>query len=168
MQMEIIKKNYRYHSPTKGTIDLKEVVDEISSFISEEPKNKYQVIIGTDSNGGNFLEFVTAIVVYRVGHGGRYFWKKSKRKKIHTLRDKIYQEVVFSVATAQEILEHLKNQIKEDILSPYNLEIHIDVGEEGKTRNMIKEVVAIVEGNGFRAKTKPEAYGASNVADKYT
>ena len=33
---------------------------------------------------------------------------------------------------------------------------------------MIKEVVGIVTGNGYVAKTKPEAYGASYVADKHT
>jgi predicted RNase H-related nuclease YkuK (DUF458 family) len=167
MQTKLIKKN-QYHSPTKGAMDLKEVIREIAFFISEEPKNKYQIIIGTDSNGGPVLEFVTALIIYRVGRGGRYFWKKSKQKKVPTLRDKIYQEVAFSVATAQEILENLKTQIKKDLISPYDLEIHIDVGEKGKTRNMIKEVVAIVEGNGFNVKTKPNAYGASNVADKYT
>jgi predicted RNase H-related nuclease YkuK (DUF458 family) len=167
MQTKLIKKN-QYHSPSKGAMDLKEVIQEIASFISEEPKNRYQIIIGTDSNGGPVLEFVTALIIYRVGRGGRYFWKRSKQKKVSTLRDKIYQEVAFSVATAQEILENLKTQIKEDLISPYDLEIHIDVGEKGKTRNMIKEVVAIVEGNGFSAKTKPNAYGASNVADKYT
>ena len=167
MQTKLIKKN-QYHSPTKGAMDLKEVIREIAFFISEEPKNKYQIIIGTDSNGGPVLEFVTALIIYRVGRGGRYFWKRSKQKKVPTLRDKIYQEVTFSVATAQEILENLKTQVKKDLISPYDLEIHIDVGKKGKTRNMIKEVVAIVEGNGFSAKTKPNAYGASNVADKYT
>jgi predicted RNase H-related nuclease YkuK (DUF458 family) len=166
--MELIKKNPRYHSPTKGIMGLKEVIGEISSFISEEPKNKYQIIIGTDSDGGPVLEFVTAVIIYRVGRGGRYFWKISGRQKAPTLRQKIYQEVMFSVATAQEILEFLKSQVKNDFISPYDLEIHIDVGKKGKTRDMIKEVVAIVEGNGFSAKTKPEAYGASNVADKYT
>jgi predicted RNase H-related nuclease YkuK (DUF458 family) len=33
---------------------------------------------------------------------------------------------------------------------------------------MIKEVVGMVTGNGFKARTKPESYGASNVADKHT
>ena len=41
-------------------------------------------------------------------------------------------------------------------------------GEYGDTRDMIKEVVGMVTGNGYVAKTKPEAYGASYVADKHT
>jgi len=42
------------------------------------------------------------------------------------------------------------------------------VGEVGPTREMIKEVVGMVTGSGFVAKTKPEAYGAAVVADKHT
>jgi len=38
----------------------------------------------------------------------------------------------------------------------------------GPTREMIKEVVGMVNGNGFTAKTKPESYGAFVVADKHT
>jgi len=61
-------------------------------------------------------------------------------------------------------------QLKDSLagLAPYALEIHIDVGEVGPTREMIKEVVGMVTGSGFTAKTKPEAYGAASVADKYT
>jgi len=50
----------------------------------------------------------------------------------------------------------------------YDLEIHIDVGALGPTRDMIREVVGMVNGNGFTAKTKPESWGASSVADKHT
>jgi predicted RNase H-related nuclease YkuK (DUF458 family) len=42
------------------------------------------------------------------------------------------------------------------------------VGPVGKTRDMIKEVVGMVNGNGFVAKTKPDSWGASSVADKHT
>ena len=48
------------------------------------------------------------------------------------------------------------------------MEIHVDVGEHGDTREMIKDVVGMVTGNGFVAKTKPYAYAASYVADKHT
>ena len=50
----------------------------------------------------------------------------------------------------------------------YDLEIHIDVGPLGPTREMIREVVGMVNGSGFTAKTKPESWGATSVADKHT
>ncbi|MGD0523344.1 MAG: ribonuclease H-like YkuK family protein, partial [Candidatus Microgenomates bacterium] len=43
-----------------------------------------------------------------------------------------------------------------------------DVGPLGPTREMIREVVGMVNGNGFVAKTEPDSWGASKVADKYT
>ena len=45
--------------------------------------------------------------------------------------------------------------------------IHADIGENGQTRDMIKEVVGLIRGNGFEPKIKPEAYVASCVADRY-
>jgi len=43
--------------------------------------------------------------------------------------------------------------------------IHVDVGERN-TKNMIKEVVGMVTGNGYVAKTKTLCHAASYVADK--
>jgi len=70
-----------------------------------------------------------------------------------------------SLDTAQEFVPLLRRAVSP---AKYDLEIHIDVGSLGPTRDMIKEVVGMVTGNGFVAKTKPEAWGASTVADKHT
>jgi len=37
-------------------------------------------------------------------------------------------------------------------LSNYNVEIHVDVGNNGPTRSLIKEIVGMIEGMGFVAK----------------
>ena len=68
-----------------------------------------------------------------------------------------------------KLAESLVPQIRKRI-SPakYDLEIHIDVGPLGPTREMIREVVGMVTGNGYKAKTKPDSWGASSVADKHT
>ena len=49
-----------------------------------------------------------------------------------------------------------------------DLEIHLDVGEKGQTKDLIREVVGMVVGSGFDARIKPDSFGASKVADKYT
>ena len=46
--------------------------------------------------------------------------------------------------------------------------IHADVGENGKTRDMIKEVTGLIKGNGFEPKIKPESFAASSVADRFS
>ena len=163
-----MKNDNIFHSPTKGRMKLVKIAKEISDFISQDSQDKYQLIVGTDSNGDKRADFVTAIIVYRVGHGGRYFWKKTNGGKIyHTLRDRIYQEVSLSLQTAQEMLKQLSSLLKSSREPSYDFQIHIDVGQNGPTREMIKEVVGMVRGNGFKAKIKPESYAASNVADRY-
>ena len=158
-------------SPTKGELATDEVISEVADFIGEEPDAAYTVVIGTDSqvkreNGLQEVDFVTALVIHRHGKGGRYFWHKVKDKKIYSLREKIFTETYYSLEWAQKLVPLLKEAVRG--YAPYELEIHIDVGEVGPTREMIKEVVGMVTGNGFVAKTKPESYGAFTVADKHT
>ncbi len=163
--------NKEFISPTKGRLNSGETIKEIVKFFGEDPTVSYNLVIGTDSkvrreNGVQKVDFVTAIVIHRKGKGARYFWLKSKKDKVYSLRDKIYIETLLSLELAQKLVPILKEELAG--FAPYDLEIHIDVGEAGPTREMIKEVVGLVTGNGFTAKTKPESYGAFVVADKHT
>ena len=161
-----MKNNFR--NPTKGRMNLAKVAKEISDFIGQDFQSQYNLVVGTDSNGEKKTDFVTAIIIHRLGRGGRYFWKKTNgHETFHTLRDRIYREVTLSLQTAQEMLGQLEAVLGSKQESCCNLQIHIDVGQNGPTRELIKEVVGIVRGNGFEAKIKPESYAASNVADKY-
>ena len=150
---------------------MEKVISEIEDFINEEPRSFYRLVIGSDSqtkaiNGKSEINFVTAIVVHRRGRGARYFWKKEKKYvKVPVLRDKIYTETTMSLEIAEEFVPELRKRISP---AKYDLEIHIDVGPLGPTREMIREVVGMVNGNGYVAKTKPESWGASSVADKHT
>lgn len=161
----------KFVSPTKGELSVAKMISEISSFVHEAPGSFYRLVIGTDSqarkiNGVSEIDFVTAIVVHRQGKGARYFWRKEKKKvKQVILRDKIYTETAISLATAEELVPDLRKVVTP---AKYDLEIHIDVGPLGPTRDMIREVVGMVTGGGYVAKTKPESWGASSVADKHT
>lgn len=159
-----------FNSPSKGKLSFSLVLDEIVSYVTQQPESAYKLVIGTDSkangvNGVGKTEFVTALIIHRVGHGGRYFWHKDTQDKRLYLRDRIYTEVFKSISLAQKLEPELVRLLPKD---QYNLEIHIDVGPNGPTRDMIKEVVGMVTGNGYHAKTKPHSYGASIVADKHT
>ena len=161
-----------FYSPSKGKLSLPQTILAIVNFLQEEPEASYNLVIGTDSheykkNGQAEIDFVTAVVAHRRGYGGRYFWQRIKKEKMHTLREKIYTETLLSLKLAQSLVPKVKDKLNGQV-AKYDLEIHIDVGEKGETREMIKEVVGMVTGNGFCAKTKPEAYGAYVVADKHT
>jgi len=153
-----------------GSITVEGMIKSISSFVHQEPNGFYRLVIGTDSqakkiNGQAEIDFVTAIVVHRQGRGARYFWRKDKRFLVPSLRDKIYTETLISLETAEKLVPSLREAVSP---AKYDLEIHIDVGSLGPTREMIKEVVGMVSGSGYTAKTKPESWAASSVADKHT
>lgn len=153
------------HSSLGNKLTVSEVVHEIIDFMRAEPLRFYKVTIGTDSEllAGNKADFVTAVVVHRVGNGGRYFWRKGETQKMHTLRERIIKEVLISLDVAKGVL----SELRKFELPNFDFEIHADIGENGPTKTMIKEVVSMIRANNFEAKTKPESYAASNVADRH-
>ncbi len=153
-------------------LSAKQVVEELIRFMKADEKRHYKIIIGTDSerHNGALADFVIAIVVHRVGNGGRYFWRRIGLTKIHTLRDRIIQEVLFSIDIAKEVLTLLKSNkfsASGGLVSNWDFEIHADIGENGETKSMIQEVVGMIRANNFEARTKPESYAASKVADRH-
>lgn len=155
-----------FHSPTFGEMTLEIVREKILEFMGNEPRERYQLVIGTDSQpkNGEGVDFVTAVVVHRIGSGGIYFWKREVDKKKFALRSRIYQEASLSLSFAQEFL----HTFKKDGITQFDVEIHVDIGNKGETREMLTEVVGMVRGSGFSVKTKPDSYGASKVADRHT
>lgn len=158
-------------SPTYGVMDITEIADKIFNFFNEnkiEPE-KYQIMIGTDSQASyNSTIFVTAIVVHRIDKGGIYFYEKTKENKTYSLADRIWKEAICSLDIANELLEEIKKlSDKNDIIIP-DFEIHLDVGQNGKTKTLASSIVGVIKSYGFEAKIKPDSYASSTVADKYT
>ena len=160
-----MKLSSSFNSSFGPKLQIPAVIQEVKRFITESPEHSYKVIIGTDSLGTSdkMADFVTAIVVHRVGHGGRYFWRRVKMGKFHTLRDRIIQEVVTSLDLAKDVLTGLKLA---DV-SNWDFEIHADIGKNGETKALIQEVVGMIRANDFEAKMKPHSYAASTVADRH-
>lgn len=161
----------KFISPSLGPVSTERMLLEIKKFIKSDSKYFYRLVIGTDSqvkrlNGVSECDYVTAIIIHRQGYGARYFWKRKKVGVPPVLREKIYKETSISLEIAQNLVPEIRKVINGS--GKYELEIHIDVGQVGKTREMIKEVVGMVSGSGFTAKTKPDSWGASSVADKHT
>lgn len=157
----------QFQNLTEGNMDFGRVIYSLLNFMEEEPRRKYRITIGTDSQSGQRgADFVTVVVIHRIGSGGRYFWQRLQEKRKLTLRDKIYEEATISLALAQGLIEKLHRHYENGSAS-YELEIHVDIGKGGPTRDMIKEVVGMIKGSGFVVRTKPRAYAASTIADKH-
>ncbi|MBC7332647.1 MAG: ribonuclease H-like YkuK family protein [Synergistetes bacterium] len=153
-----------FHSPTKGPLTFDEMMNVIVEYISQN-NGTYRLIVGTDSSEteGETV-FVTAVVLYRVGKGGIYFYRRLRDGSMQGFKRRIFYETHLSLDVASRI-SHSLSQV--DLEEYPHLEIHIDVGSEGRTREIVTSVISYVTGNGFEAKIKPESFGATKVADKY-
>jgi len=157
--------NDRFYNPSLGELTFDDVVSTIVSEMRQDPRARYDVLVGTDSSSGlENVDFVSAIVLHRLGKGGRYFWSRVREPKVASLRRRIWREAWLSFELAQRLLAALSGSS----LLQFDLEIHVDIGENGRTKEMIDEVVGMIIGSGFAVRIKPEAYAASAVADKYT
>lgn len=155
-----------FQSPTFGQLELQSVRTHIIDFLAKDPAGTYQLVVGTDSqpHNGSGVDFVTAIVVHHKGHGGIYFWKRIVNKAHYVLRQRMYEEATMSLAMAEEVVALLH----QDGVTKYDVEIHVDIGKFGPTREMISEIIGMIRGSGYRVKMKPDSYAASKVADRYT
>ncbi len=151
-------------SPTRGLLTFEAMYEDIVSFMEDAPEECYKLIVGTDSQPRDEVCFVTAVIVHRRGKGARYYYHKEYQQRMYSLRQRIFYEASMSLGLASRLAERLA----ENGQSQLNVEIHLDVGREGETRDLIREIVGMIAGSGFDAKIKPESYGASKVADKHT
>ncbi len=151
-------------SPTFGRLTLDEMFARSVEYIRSDPSRKYNLIIGTDSFLNSETLFVSAVIIHKVGHGGRYFYIKNRRKKIENMRQRIFYEATMSI----ELASIIRAKLNENGFKKLPVEIHLDVGDNGATKEIIREVVGMVTGSGYAARTKPESFGASKVADRHS
>ncbi|MBO8172667.1 MAG: ribonuclease H-like YkuK family protein [Bacillaceae bacterium] len=152
-------------SPTVGRLSLEAFSRNIKSYLEQDPKAQYKVVIGTDSQTSQKSTlFVTAFIIHRVGKGARFYFRRHREKPIHDLRYRIYKETEISLKTMEELKAHGITEL----LADWPVEVHLDIGQRGDTRKLIQEVVGWVTSVGYIAKIKPNSYGASAVADRFT
>lgn len=153
-----------FYSPSRGRMTLEQVVDDILNYVSEDTGFSYKLIVGSDSQLRDATCFVSAIIIHRLGKGARYYYTKKYAHKIGSLRQRIFYEASLSLSLADVLVNLLASRGRSDL----EVEIHVDVGLQGDTRDLVREIIGMIMGSGFDAKIKPEACGASKVADKYT
>jgi len=155
-----------FNSETYGILNFSQVVSHIVDFMEKDSLAKYSFIIGTDStanNNGGEIDYITAILVHRVGLGGIYFWHKLSSIG-YSINERIFKEAALSLEFTEAFLNELNNRNVHN----FSFEIHVDVGENGKTKEIISQVVGMIKGSGHKVVTKPNGYVASKVADRHT
>ncbi len=155
----------RFTSPSKGDMSLEEMVVDILDYVSEDIDMAYKLIVGSDSQTrDDGTCYVSAVIIHRLGKGARYYYCQQYDKRKASMRQRIFYEASLSLALADEVSGSLRKYGRDDM----KVEIHLDVGTHGATKELVKEVIGMVVGSGFDAKIKPDASGASKVADRYT
>lgn len=143
---------------------LEEVMNTLMEYISEADYEEYSLIIGTDSQIlRRKTVYASVIVLHKVGKGARFFISKTSIKGRVELYPRLVKETEFSLEIARTLLH---NGV-EAFIPHDNIEIHIDIGHNGKSRNVIEQCVGWCQGEGWNWKIKPDAFAATHVADKY-
>jgi len=159
-----------FHSPQSGRVRFADIVGEIIAFIKQDPRQRYKVIVGSDSSAGSreplTTTIITVVIVWRIGRGATYFWTRSEPRTFYSLHERIIGETMGSITLAQEIRSHLKDALGDEFLWDGN-EIHTDIGNGGESKEFIREVVGLIKGFDFEPVIKPWAWGASTVADRH-
>jgi len=153
-----------FFSPSKGQLELTEVVEDILAYIREDLNHTYKLIVGSDSHPRvTNTCFVSAIIIHRQGKGARYYYNKTYEVRVKSLRQRIFYEASLSLELADKLGQLLRQKGCE-----YEVEIHLDIGTHGETKELIREITGMIIGCGFNPCIKPNACAASKVADKHT
>jgi predicted RNase H-related nuclease YkuK (DUF458 family) len=158
-----------YITGSNEVITQQEMLDRIYSKIMYEKtqNNTVNLIIGCDSQvfGDEKVDnvvYATAIAVHIVGKGGIFFISKEKISETIHLSIRLFKEVSLALAEAEKLKDH-------GILDIINrIEIHIDVGYNGKSGTYAQALKGMIEGFGYQGFIKPESMAASVIADRYT
>jgi predicted RNase H-related nuclease YkuK (DUF458 family) len=142
--------------------------EEVFSCIQETllENELVDISIGTDSQHvGKGFRFVTVVCAYRPGKGGIFFYNQENvevtKYPIGNQKMRMFDEATKSIDLAYKL--------EEDI--GFKPCIHIDASPEKNgefTSAFVEQIKGYVIASGFECLTKPEAYAASFIADKYS
>lgn len=157
-------------SPTHGELTLEQVPVYIREYYKKMKVygTGIHIIIGTDSQNFDYTKEVSVIAVICEGHGGIFFYKIQARDRITDVRTKLRVETGDSLDIAEHLINILETEGYEEVFLNTSFTIHIDAGysDNGRTKELIPELVGWVKAMGYDAKVKPESYAASGIADK--
>ena len=157
-------------SPTYGKCDMERVVRIIAQYFKRNEKNSegFNLIVGTDSQNYDSTKVVVVIAVQNIGHGGIFFYNIQKIRKIDDIRRKLLYETNVSLIYANRLISEMENYCGKTGFSfdKINFCVHIDAGMNGKTRQLVPELVAWVKATGYDCRIKPDSFAASSIADK--
>ncbi|MBO8178532.1 ribonuclease H-like YkuK family protein [Aeribacillus pallidus] len=168
--------SYNFTNTSDGVMTFDVVFQKIQSFILQDPTACYVLSIGSDSQTyQKETRFITAIHLHRKGKGA---WGCIRKLIIPRPIDSIREKISLETSLSQEIAylftdDHLLSL--SELIVPYEkkgasltIEIHLDIGRKGLTKELIQDMVGRITAMGMDARIKPESYTAFSYANRYT
>ena len=154
-----------FTSQTYGKVSLDKIPSKILDYYNKMSKydSIFRIIIGTDSQNFSDTKMVSVIAVVCEGHGGIFFYKVHRKPLIKDVRTKLHVETNESLEIASKLVEILEQPEYEELYLNSLFSIHID---EGKTKELIPELVGWIKACGYDCSIKPDSFAASSIADK--
>jgi predicted RNase H-related nuclease YkuK (DUF458 family) len=164
--MEVTKVSWTFYSPTRGVMTLEEVAEDLLQQVQSYPKDEFRLMVGSDSQpkpGSKTVTFVTAVIIHHLGKGARYYIHRETQQHITSLRQRMFTEASYSLQAGGLLSEYLNRRG-----AYWGWEVHLDIGQKGATKQLVREIVSWITQSGYEARIKPDSFGASKVADRYT
>ena len=138
---------------TYGEVSIEDIVK-----IAKSSNKDYNIIVGSDSQEiAGKIKLVSTIVLREEGKGGLFFYDIFWLPTFHSLRQKIFTEVNYSLQYATELTAYKEID---------HINIHVDIGVNGPTKGLIKELCGWVINCGFGCEIKPNSFVASTIANR--
>lgn len=154
-----------FTSPTLGRLSLEQAMADIYGFLREDKEWEYKIFIGSDSQvTQKDICFVTVLVVHRLGKGAKFYYSKNIHHGRMDMKKRIWYEALNSMEVGSETLAMLNKYG----LESSKLEIHVDIGLLGESKDLVREITGAIRASGFEAKIKPDSFAASTVANRFT
>lgn len=160
-----------FHTGSNNKIEFNEIPNSILQFYNRMKlyDTPCSIIIGTDSQNFHDTKMVSVIAVVCEHHGGIFFYEITHKPLIKDVRTKLQIETNDSLELATKLVDILESNEKfTDMYLNCPISIHVDAGnsDKGKTKVLIPELVGWIKSCGYDAKTKPESFVASTIADR--
>ncbi|WP_269865987.1 ribonuclease H-like YkuK family protein [Paenibacillus caseinilyticus] len=171
----------RFHNLTEQGLAPADVLDRMLRFAAQDPRAAYDLVIGSDSQvHRGHTKLVTGIILHRRGRGA---WACCRTvvlpRELTSVKEKLSLETSLSQEAAWCLEELQAVEKLEDLLLPYVYQgaslrtfIDIDAGThpaKNKTSLYLPEMVERVKAMGrYAVRVKPDSYGASAYANRYT
>ena len=159
-----------YNSATYGTLSLEQIPEKIKDYYEKMKgfQTPFKLTIGSDSQTFDTLKLVNVIAVICEGHGGIFFYEITRLPRTSDVRQKLTTETNESLQVALKLTEIFEQGIYEEVRNNIQLSIHIDAGwsPNGKTKELIPELVGWIKGMGIACEVKPDSYVASTIANR--